>query len=39
MKGLVLVIPCLIIFVILVLWIMYLAKFEKEHTPNDGYNI
>ena len=39
MGGLVLVIPGIIISVILVLWIRYLDKFEKEHTPNDGYNI
>jgi hypothetical protein len=39
MGGLVLVIPGLIISVTLVLWIMYLARFEKEHTPNDGLNI
>jgi hypothetical protein len=39
MEGLVLVISGLVISVILVLWMMYLASFEKEHTPNDGYNI
>jgi hypothetical protein len=39
MGCLILVIPGLIISVILVLWMMYLARFEKEHTPNDWYNI
>lgn len=34
MGGLVLVIPGIIISVILVLWMMYLARFEKENTPN-----
>ena len=39
MGGLILVVPSLIISVILVLWMMYLDRFEKEHTPNNGYNI
>ncbi len=34
MGGLVLVIPGIIISVILVLWMRYLARFEKENTPN-----
>lgn len=39
MGGLVLIILGLIISVDLVLWMIYLARFEEEHTPNDGYNI
>jgi hypothetical protein len=39
MGGLILVIPGLIISVTLVLLMMCLARFEKEHTPNDGLNI
>ncbi len=40
MGGLVLVILGLIITVTLGLWMMYLDRFfEKEHTPNDWYEI
>ena len=39
MKFLVLVIPAITIVLALVLEILYLDKYEREHTPNDGHNI
>ena len=39
MGLLLLVIPGMIIDLAFILGIWYLNEYEKEHTPNDGYNI
>lgn len=39
MGLLLLVIPGIIIDLVFILGIRYLNKYEREHTPNDGYNI
>jgi hypothetical protein len=39
MGALILVIPGIIIDLAFILGIRYLDKYEREHTPNDGYNI
>ena len=39
MELLLLVIPGIIIDLAFILGITYIDKYEREHTPNDGYNI
>lgn len=39
MGLLLLLIPGIIIDLVFILWMWYLNKYEREHTPNDGYNI
>lgn len=39
MAILLLVIPAITIVLAFVLGILYLDKYERKHTPKDGYNI